>query len=133
MYQLELEHDDAHNEVDSLDWKLDNAERDAELEAARIKKRAQADYKKKLEGRYQHIALVKEKLRRLGKHKAREMETPHSPQAEEAGVPPPYLRIILCLYLVVDVWFDCHCQPCLHSLVRRAGMMRTCLNGGCRS
>ena len=76
VHQLEIELDDARDEVDHLEWKLESAKRDAELQAARVKERAQADHKKELEARDEIITLLKEKLSRLSGHKAGEAEAP---------------------------------------------------------
>ena len=88
MRQLELELDDARHEVDRLEWKLENAARDAELQAARVKERAQADHKRELEARDELIALLKEKLSRLSEHKAMDTEVPPRSSTKRSGCPP---------------------------------------------
>ena len=49
--QLEHQLEDASDEVDQLEWKLDMSQRDMELQVGRAKKQAQADHRKELEAR----------------------------------------------------------------------------------
>ena len=81
--QLELELDDARDEVDRLEWKLDKAERDAELQAARVRECAQVDHRKELEARDELIALLKEKLSRQSEPKS--MDTEKLPPSSSKG------------------------------------------------
>ena len=87
--QLELELDDARDEVDRLEWKLESAERDAELQAARVREQAQRDHRKELEARDELIALLKEKLsRRQNEPKAMDTEAPPPSSSTGSGCTP---------------------------------------------
>ena len=86
--QLELELDNARNEVDCLEWKLENAKIDAELQAARVKERAQTDHKRKLEARDELIALLKEKLSWQSKPKSMDTEAPPQFSSKGSGCTP---------------------------------------------
>ena len=86
--QLEFELDDARDEVDRLEWKLENAERDAELQAARVREQAQRDHRKELEARDELIALLKEKLSRQNEPKAVDTEAPPPSSSKGSGCTP---------------------------------------------
>ena len=88
MCQLELELDDVREEVDRLEWKLEKAERDAELQAARVRERAQLDHKKELEARDELIALLKEKLSRRSEPKSMDTEAPPPSSSKGSGCTP---------------------------------------------
>ena len=86
--QLELELGDARDEVDRLEWKLESAERDAELQAARVREQAQRDHRKELEARDELIALLKEKLSRQNEPKAMDTEAPPPSSSTGSGCTP---------------------------------------------
>ena len=81
--RIELELHEACDEIDQLKWKLENAETEAKLQVARATERARADHRKELDSRDELIALLKEKLSRLGKQKAKDTDVP--PQASSSG------------------------------------------------
>ena len=60
--QLEQLLEEARDEVDKLEWKLEMGQKDAELKVARAREQAQADHRKEMETRDELIALLKEKL-----------------------------------------------------------------------
>ena len=88
MCQLEIEFNDACDELDRMEWKLESAERDAELQAARVKEHAWADHKKELDARDELITLLKEELNRLSGHKAGDAEAPPRSSSKGSGCPP---------------------------------------------
>ena len=59
VHHLEIELDDARDEADCLEWNLEDAKRDAEIQAARVNEHAQEDHQKELEIRDEPIALLK--------------------------------------------------------------------------
>ena len=60
--QLERQLEDVRDEVDRLEWKLESAQTEVELQVARAREQALVDHRKELEARDELITLLKEKL-----------------------------------------------------------------------
>ena len=64
--QLEQQLEDVRDEVDRLQWRLESAQTEAELQFARTREQALVDHRKELEARDELIALLKEKMQQKG-------------------------------------------------------------------
>ena len=133
--QLELVLDDAHDEVDHLEWKLEDAERDAELQAARVKERWRADHRKELKARDDHSFTEREAKSDERAQGYRYRSTLTVLKQREQVYPRSLTNQgrRLGLGLAVDVQYAYLCQPCLHFRAKSVGNVKICLNDGCGS
>ena len=67
--QLEQQVEDARDEVDRLQWKLESFQTEVELQVARAREQAQVDHLKELETRDELVTLLKEKVQQLKRSK----------------------------------------------------------------
>ena len=66
VHQFEQQVEDARDEVDRLQWKLESAQTEVELQVARVREQALVDHRKELEARDELIALLKEEVQLQG-------------------------------------------------------------------